>query len=71
MNHHGQFSVNSNIYITFQIIPLYKGQRRDSSLINKISNFPVVTLVKHVFLYLSILCKNSNLGKGEGKRCSK
>ena len=71
MNRHGQFSVNSDIYITFQIIPGYKGQRSGSSLINRISIFSVVTLAKHVFLYLSMYCSNSNIDKEEGRRYSK
>ena len=63
MDRHGQFRINSDINITGQITTECKSQRRDSSLINKISNFPVVTLSKYVFLYLSRYRSNSNLGK--------
>ena len=71
MNHHRQFSVDGDIYITFQIIPECKGQRRGSNLINKISIFSIVTLAKTLFLYLITHYSNSNIGKEKGRRCSK
>ena len=46
MNPHGQFRANRCINISFQVSTEYKSQRRVSSLINKISIFPVVTLAK-------------------------
>ena len=67
MDRHGQFRINSDINISDQITTECKSQRRDSSLINKISNFSVVTLEKYVCLYLSRYRSHSNLGKG-GRR---
>ena len=71
MNHHGQCRLNSDSNITSQITTGCISQRRGSILINKITIFPVVTLAKYVFLYLSIHNSNSNLGKGEVRRYSK
>ena len=62
MNHHGQFRVNSGMDIMFQITIDWKIQRSCISLINKISNLPIVTRANYVFRYLVIYLSNSKLG---------
>ena len=64
MIHYNQCRVNSDMNITFQITTECVSQRTGSSLISKITIFPIVTIVTYFFRYLSIHNSNSNLGKG-------